>query len=565
MKKAVDNSALLPIRQKAEEIWESGNKVLNNSLSEYESLKLIHELQVHQIELELQNDELQLVRENAENAKAKYIELFDFAPLGYFILTRNAVIREANFRGAEMFGKERSKIFDSNFQANILEQSKPLFGEFLDRVFSNHITESVDIVIPPRNGSPLFLHVTGIAKKGEDYCLISAVDITGHKMMEKELIRAKEQAEENDQLKTAFLHNMSHEIRTPMNAIKGFSDLLVSRNYDALTVAKFSKIISQSSSDLLNIINDILDIARIESGQLQIHLEECLLSSLFGDLSETFTEYQLRYNKQHIKLKLILPEAYSKLVIITDTGKVKQVLINLLTNAFKFTEQGFIEVSCIIAHDHARFLVTDTGIGIPIEMQKAVFERFIQLKQQPSHVSKGTGLGLTIIKGLVSLLGGQIQLQSEPGKGSTFSFDIPCMISKSKVLQQEEPEKPAALQFSNRKVLVVEDESFNARFLEEVLSTAGLEVILAVNGNQAVQIALSQPVDLVLLDIKLPDMSGYEVLRQIKLIKPDMKFIAQTAFASFEDKQKSTQAGCIDFISKPINHSELLTMLKAHL
>lgn len=241
-----------------------------------------------------------------------------------------------------------------------------------------------------------------------------------------ELQRAKEKAEESDRLKTAFLQNMSHEIRTPMNAIMGFSGLLADNFNDRNKLQKFSRIIGQRCNDLLDIINDILDIAKIESGQLPVNNEECDLKELFTELSAFFIEYQNRVGKEHIKFTLHAFKETEYNVIFTDKVKLKQIFINLISNAFKFTNTGSIIGGCILDENKkAIFYVSDTGIGIPLDKQQIIYERFAQLQNGPGINTGGTGLGLSIVKGLVSLLGGEIFLKSEPGKGSTFSFSFP--------------------------------------------------------------------------------------------------------------------------------------------
>jgi PAS domain S-box-containing protein len=392
-------------------------------------------------------------------------------------------------------------------------------------------------------------------------------DITEQKQTEIELIKAKEKAEESDRLKTAFLQNMSHEIRTPMNAIMGFSELLVDNNIDKTKVQKFSEIINQRCNDLLDIINDILDIAKIESGQLPINIEECNLQNLFSELSLFFTEYQKKIGKQHIVFSLQnLSIGDGNTIIFTDKVKLKQIFINLISNAFKFTDEGKIECGCKLDENHnLLFYVSDTGIGIPADKQQFVFERFAQLQVGTKKNIGGTGLGLPIVKALLGLLGSEIFLESEPNKGSTFSFTIPYKIAQSILHKPLVIENLNELNFTNKTVLIVEDDLYNLEYLKEVLSGIGLNILHAANGKEAVEISLSQPLDLVLMDICLPDIDGYEAARLIKQLKPYLKFIAQTAYAAQDEKQKAIDAGFVDYISKPTKQAVLLSMLNKHL
>jgi len=239
-----------------------------------------------------------------------------------------------------------------------------------------------------------------------------------------ELIEAMERAEESDRLKTSFLQNMSHEIRTPMNAIMGFSELLVDNFDDKENLDYFTGIILQRGNDLLAIIDEILDISRIESGQLSVNIEKIDLKQLFDDLKVLFEEVQIKKNKQHIFFDLRAQCDPSKLMIETDKAKLKQIFINLIGNAFKFTESGRIEAGCEINNDNLLFFVSDTGVGIPKDKQQVIFERFSQLEQTTSSLYGGTGLGLSIVKGFIDCLGGKIWIESEQGKGTTFYFTI---------------------------------------------------------------------------------------------------------------------------------------------
>jgi len=382
----------------------------------------------------------------------------------------------------------------------------------------------------------------------------------------KELTLAKEHAEESDRLKTAFLQNMSHEIRTPMNAIMGFSALLKNNFDNKPKLEKFSEIINQRCNDLLDIINDILDIAKIESGQLTVNMEECDLEKMFLELASFFTEHQKHIEKEHIAFSLKNDCGDIRKVIVTDTGKLKQIFINLIVNAFKFTETGTIEAGCRFDENNKIiFFVSDTGIGIPPNKHDNIFERFTQLNPGVNKLVSGTGLGLSIVKGLINLLGGEINLKSQPGEGSTFSFTITS--DNSKINQSKGlPAEPFYEKIpSERTILLVEDDPFNTAYLEEILKSAGYKIIHTMYGKEAVQIALSQEIDIVLMDVRIPDINGYEATVMIRSKKPSLKIIAQTAYASNSEKLKALEAGCNDYIAKPIKESMLLNMINNQL
>jgi PAS domain S-box-containing protein len=391
-------------------------------------------------------------------------------------------------------------------------------------------------------------------------------DITNKKKTEEELIIAKEHAEESDRLKTAFLHNISHEIRTPMNSIMGFSELLVSNFDNKENLKQFAQIITQRSSDLLEIINSILDIATIESGQLPVRLENCNLRDVFDDLRLFFSEYQQRIGKQAIEFSMKSSPESSDFVIKTDTVKLKQIFINLITNAFKYTISGRFEAGYKLDENyHLVFYVSDTGIGIPKNAQKSIFERFIKLNQENYTLQDGTGLGLSIVKELTEMLGGTVWFESEPGKGSTFFFNM----TYEMILSTPHP-TPASINSKNEKItnctiLVVEDDPSNTLYLNHLLSNLGFTLLYTPSGMEAVDMASKLPIDLVLMDIGLPDISGFEATRLIKAQDKKVKIIAQTAYATPEDIQKALDSGCDDHISKPFNLNILLPMIKKHL
>jgi PAS domain S-box-containing protein len=396
------------------------------------------------------------------------------------------------------------------------------------------------------------------------------------KKLNKEFKIAKEKAEESDRLKTSFLQNMSHEIRTPMNAIMGFSSILAEQYNNKAKLEQYADIINQRCNDLLEIINDILDIAKIESGQLAVNIEPCDLNIMFLEIMSFFKEHQKRVAKERIEFSLLsLPNPEDNL-ILTDSGKLKQIFINLIGNAFKFTESGKIEVGCSVvtmpANTYAgtlkkflKFYVKDTGIGIHTEKQKVIFARFVQLHQDQKKLYGGTGLGLSIVKGLVELLEGEIWLESEVACGTTFYFTIPYEPNVPLNEQSMNKNELQQFVFDGLKLLIVEDDIYNAQFLKEVLHNAGFNTNFTGFGKEAIQIAQKSDFDFVLMDIRLPDMDGYEVARHILSLKPNQKIIAQTAYAANDDKRKALEAGCIDYISKPIKQDLLLSIIQKHL
>ncbi len=478
---------------------------------------------------------------------------------GYYIYSSQ---HGADILGANIIGKTP---FDF-MPEDEAKRMGPIFAELAAKKLpvkdleNWNINKNGELVCLLTNGVPILDHHGNL--KG--YRGVNT-DITESKKQKQKLIQAMEKAMESDRLKTAFLHNMSHEIRTPMNAIMGFSQLLVRDYATDAKLEKFTNIIEEGCNDLLQIIDDILDISKIESGTLAVKMEECNLSVLFEELIFQFGEYQQRYNKQHIEFSMDACFSQSKSVIITDKRKLKQIFVNLITNAFKFTNTGSIEGGCRVENDKLIFYVTDTGIGIPDDKLHFVFERFAQLIQDKNQTIPGTGLGLAITKGLVALMGGEMFLESESGKGTTFSFTIPGILKPALHTETIDANQATDSKYEGKTILIVEDNTKNAEFLTELLSVTGADILLAETGNDAVKLALNQSVDLILMDIQLPDIDGYEALLQIRLHKPDCKAIAQTAYAAIGDKQKALDSGFNDYISKPIMPKFFFPMIHKYL
>jgi signal transduction histidine kinase/CheY-like chemotaxis protein len=513
----------------------------------------------------MQNDELLRAKATEKLAAEKYINLYDFAPSGYFTLSEMGDILELNFAGASMLGKERSLLVGRRFSLFIAQEARSDFNCFLERVFESGRLECCDITLISAAKPPVFAHNTGTGNISENgrQCFITAIDITERRHLENELIRAKEHAQENDRLKTAFLQNVSHEIRNPMNAIVGFSRLLVKHSNNKLKLEEFTEIIRQRAEDLLKIINDILEISKIESGQLPVHTEECDLNGLFNELMSLYTEYRNRAGKRHIVLNIKADGIGGEDTILIDRTRLKQIFINLIDNSFKYTDKGIITAGCKL-DTGSRLLcyVSDTGIGIPFNKQKKIFDRFVRLR---SELGNGTGLGLSIVKGLVQLLGGRIWLKSKPGEGSTFYFSVPYKKSLLKNKGIDTVIEPGEYNFHNKIILLVEDDPFNSDYIRQIINGTGAKVLVARTGNEAVKAASLQIPDLVLMDIKLPDITGYQAAKKIKRVSPHLKFIAQTAYASDDEKQKAFKAGFNDYISKPFDSNIFLSMVNKHL
>ncbi|NQU54856.1 MAG: response regulator [Bacteroidetes bacterium] len=380
----------------------------------------------------------------------------------------------------------------------------------------------------------------------------------------EELLIAKEKAEESDRLKSAFLANMSHEIRTPMNGILGFSDLLKEPNLSGEEQKKYIEIIEKSGARMLNIINDIIDISKIESGQIKLSMSE---TNVNDKLEYIYTFFKPEAEKKGLKFSLKNKLLSKEATIITDPDKFLAILINLVKNAIKYTNEGTIEFGCENKGKYFEGFVKDTGIGIPKDRQEAIFERFIQADIEDKMARQGAGLGLAITKAYTEMLGGKIWLESEEGIGSTFYFTLPYKTEPEEkiVVQNVLPSDKADSQISNLKILIVEDDETSEMLISINVKEFCNKVIKARTGAEAIEACRNIPdIDLILMDIQMPDLNGYEATRQIRQFNKDVVIIAQTAFGLIGDRGKSLAAGCNDYISKPINKTELLALMQKY-
>lgn len=389
-----------------------------------------------------------------------------------------------------------------------------------------------------------------------------ASDITEQKDFEETLRIAKEKAQESDMLKSTFLANISHEIRTPMNGIVGFAELLGRNDVDSQARKNYIAIMKKSSEQLICIIDDIIDFAKLEANQIRI-IEEKI------DLNKMFEELQIFYDNQLVKQGITavtllhentLEDVKAK--IISDEHRLRQVLSYLLDNAIKYTSEGFIKFGYKLVNEKIEFYVQDTGIGIQADKHQHIFERFRQADEGHTRRYGGTGLGLPISKGLVNLLGGQIWLKSEPEKGSTFYFTVPYRLEHitepAGKIVIDESEK---YNWKNKLILVAEDDELNFEYIKVILEPTEAKIIRAKDGSQAVKICSNLNFDLILMDIRLPVMNGIQATKQLREMGVLTPIIAQTAFAMDDDEQRCLSAGCNRYIAKPISKEKLYYLI----
>ena len=368
-------------------------------------------------------------------------------------------------------------------------------------------------------------------------------------------------AEESDRLKTAFIANMSHEIRTPMNGILGFSELLKEPHLSGDEQAEYIDLIHQSGERMLNLINSLMDISKIDAKEAKLQKTETSVNKLLRDIEAFF---KLEVSKKGLHLTSTTGLTDEESVIETDSIKLNQVLTNLIQNALKFTSKGGIDFGYTRKDDMLEFYVIDSGIGISSAIKEKIFERFHQVNNSFTRNHEGAGLGLSISKAFVEMMGGMIRVDSVEGAGSTFCFTLPynpVNIHESTSLsgQALSEKDPPSLT-----ILIAEDDDVSTLLLKRNLKGENITILCAENGWEAVELVEHHPeINLVLMDIKMPVMNGYEATRLIKLHRPDLSVIAQSAFTSKEERDKAYEAGCDNFITKPISKSELLEMMQA--
>ena len=391
-------------------------------------------------------------------------------------------------------------------------------------------------------------------------------DVSDLKRIENELKDARDRAEESDRLKTSFLANMSHEIRTPMNGIIGFANLLRDSGLEEDVRDLYLKHIDQSSNQLLNIIDDIIDISKIESGQLKICNKPVRINQVLDEIYSSFF-HRIRGDapgQKQVDFKLEKGKESLDFTIVTDGFRLRQVFNNLIGNAIKFTREGVISFGYRLKdHRHVEFFVSDTGIGIPHNKTRLIFDRFGQVNQEPDTQATGTGLGLPISKSLVNLMGGEMWVESEPGKGSSFYFTLPMVL--------EEPLEEARILISNktynwssRQILVAEDEELNWLLVREMLRQAGATIHRARDGHEVVRLARMLKPDAILMDIKMPELNGTDAAKKIREFNKKVPIIAQTALVMTEEKEECMRSGCNHFVTKPLDRTTIMELIDSY-
>ncbi len=490
------------------------------------------------------------------------------SPVSIIITTIDGEIEYANPKFVENTGYTLEEIIgqnprilksghtsDEEYQElwKTITSGKEWHGEFKNRRKDGTLFWESATISPILNSQGITTHFIAIKE-----------DITERKNAEQELINAKLQAEESDRLKLVFLANMSHEIRTPMNGILGFTELLKLPHLSGEEQQEYISIIEKSGKRMLNIINDIISISKVESGQMEISLSKTDINEQLNYI-QTFFKPEAKQKGIQLYITKELPSKYK--FIETDKEKIYAILTNLVKNAIKFTNEGTIEFGCEIKGEYLECFVIDSGIGISNSQKSIVFERFRQANESISRSHEGSGLGLAISKAYIEMLGGKIWVESEVGKGSAFYFTIPFIAEEKEEIVVEkvhvtiEPEN----KIKDLKVLIVEDDAISKLLITIAIKPYCKEVLKVTNGIEAIATCRNNTdIDLVMMDINMPEMGGYEATKLIREFNKDLIIIAQTANGMQSDREAAIEAGCTDYISKPINIKDLGALIQKY-
>ena len=514
--------------------------------------------------------ELKQAQEELRQSEERYRAVADSAVDSIVSIDCKGIIVGWNQGATRTFGFAESEIIGQPVNQLIPENYLELYVAGLNRIEQggehHHIIgKTVELQGKRKNGEifPIELSLAQWQTSNDQFFTGIIRDISQRKLEEIELLKAKEKAEESNQLKSAFLLNMSHEIRTPMNAIMGFSDLLNDSDLSSENKEEFIASIYKSTNQLLHIITDIVDISKIDARQEVLETKVFNINDFINDIVITY-EPQAKEKMLELRLQNRLSDNLKN--IVSDPKKLRQIFNNIIGNAIKFTKKGTIEIKATFSVNKLIFSISDTGIGIDPTLHQVIFDSFRQAEIAINRTYGGLGLGLSLTKSYLDMLKGNIHVESTPGIGSTFTFEVPLVeeVNQSIVLLPDKQVKP--ISWADKTILLAEDESANSMYIKAVLKSTGINIICAENGLEAVEkCKLISDIGLVLMDVKMPEMDGLTATRIIKSLRKDLPIIATTAFALSSDREKCLEAGCDDYLAKPIKKDLLITMMNEYL
>jgi len=530
-------------------------------------------------DLLMEVDAQKQIEEAIKESEHKYRNLIENALVGVFSTTaegeftfvNEALVNILEYPFMLEFTPRKIQSLFSNKKNNVA---------FFNALKKNHQVRNFEAELTSGTGKKKNVIINAQVKEKTLSGMIA--DITARKEAEEKerkyrekLFVAKEKAEESNRLKSTFLQNMSHEIRTPINAITGFSGLITEPDLPGEQKKEFINNISKSSVNLLSLIDNILLIAKLESEKIKIISEKCFLNRTLADIYTSFQKEKNKKGKESIEFKLKTDNKDQDFAVLTDPIRVKQIISNLLNNAFKFTHRGSIEFGYTFSSDREKdkngkeieFYVKDTGIGLSEDQKEYIFERFRKVEDEKEKIYEGTGLGLAISKKIASLLNGEIWVESELGKGSAFYFTIPLQVIEKPVREIKKKITPTErISLKKRKILVAEDNELNYMLLKAIMTDTEAEILWARDGIEAVESCVANDdIEIVLMDIRMPNMDGYQATEEIKKIRKSLPVIAVTAYLMNDEQIKSQESEFDDFLSKPIRSDILMEAICKHL
>lgn len=585
------------LRARAEDLYRTSATDVSQMTTE-DVQTLVQELQIHQIELEMQNEELLRTQRKLAESQHRYADLYDFAPVGCITFDNKGKILEANYTATNILGIEKNGLLYRRLSDFIHPDSQDEFYFYQQSIAASDSKEECELKMLPRDGSPLIVRMEG-RRSGNEYKYnfrVALVDITARKEAETALVQLNKNLElrveersadlrkQSEELKTAvteahkaarikaeFLANMSHEIRTPLNGIMGMADLLLESNLDA-DQRELAETVMTCSKSLLGLVNDVLDFSKIEASELHFSPVAFELRRILDRLEKLF---RVTYKSKEINFILEVAKDVPEYVI-TDPDRLEQILVNLIGNSIKFTGFGGTVILLVEALEikdmqcPLKFHVIDTGIGILEEKMTLIFEPFSQADSTTTRRYGGTGLGLTISRQLAQKLGGDISVRSKEGIGSVFSLSLHLELantdSADQIARPDENWSPDKGKKSIR-ILLAEDNLVNARLVIRALEKEGYKVLHALNGREALDLYQKNDVDLVLMDIQMPDMDGVEACNLIKKVKKDFSppVVALTAHVIRKENEKEMKICFDDYLTKPHSRRDLLEIILKYL
>ncbi len=501
-----------------------------------------------------------------KESEERYRQLFEGSPDAIILADiETGMLIDANSTACALLGRSLEEIKQMHqtmlHPPSIEEIARATFLDHAEKTKVKDILLPIESIVLRSDGSeiPVEVLASTITISGRHALQGVFRNIADRKQTQEELLKAKEKAEASDRLKSAFLNNISHELRTPLNGIIGFSEMLAQSDSSEEDRLEFSKMIKRSSSRLINTITNYMDISMIVSGITEINRKPFDLNAFLDNIYHQAFEI---CNIRNLALHIVKKTPAEDIAIVTDQNLLSKIFAHLIDNAVKFTKAG----SITIGHKHRagmhHFSVSDTGSGIPEDALSVIFEVFMQADLSTSRGYEGSGLGLSIAKGFVKLLGGEIWVDSNNHEGSTFCFTIPdeTITSTSASAGKVPDENPKS---AEHLILVAEDEDSNYKYLEIVLRKANYRIIRATNGFECIDICRTHPeIRVLLMDMKMPGMDGFEATRQIRRMLPQLPIVALSAFISAQEENAAMEAGCNEYIVKPVSRNKLLETIE---